>query len=56
MPHQCAHWFAMTCRRQKGVCACKDVARKVRRNLPGVSVCKDAGRNDMRKKEEHHGI
>ena len=41
LPHQCAHWFAMTCRRQKGVCACKDVARKVRRNLPGVSECRD---------------
>ena len=44
LPHQCAHWFAMTCRRQKGVCACKDVARKVRRNLPGVSECRDVWR------------
>ena len=27
MPRQCAHWLAMTYRRQKGVCVCKDVAR-----------------------------
>ena len=46
MPHQCAHWFAMTCRRQKGVCACKDVARKVRGNMPGVSGGKALARND----------
>ena len=46
MPHQCAHWFAMTCRRQKGVCACKDVARKVRGNMPGVSGGKALVRND----------
>ena len=25
LPHQCAHWFAMTCRRRAGVCGCKDV-------------------------------
>ena len=25
---------------------CKDVARKVRRNLPGVSGCKGVGRDD----------
>ena len=25
LPHQCAHWFAMTCRRGQGVCGCKDV-------------------------------
>ena len=46
LPHQCAHWFAMTCRRQKGVCACKDVARKVRGNMPGVSGGKALVRND----------
>ena len=27
MPHQCAHWFAMTCRRQRRVCGCKAVGR-----------------------------
>ena len=26
MPHQCAHWFAMTCRRQRRFSGCKDVA------------------------------
>ena len=25
LPHQCAHWFAMTCRRQRRVSGCKDV-------------------------------
>ena len=25
LPHQCAHWFAMTCRRQRRVSECKDV-------------------------------
>ena len=24
LPHQCAHWFAMTCRRRAGVRGCKD--------------------------------
>ena len=27
MPHQCAHWFAMTCRRRGRVRECKDVGR-----------------------------
>ena len=46
MPRQCAHWLAMTCRRQKGVCGCKDAVRKVRGNMPGVSGCKALVRND----------
>ncbi len=25
LPHQCAHWFAMTCKRQRRVSRCKDV-------------------------------
>ena len=25
LPHQCAHWFAMTCRRRQGICGCKGV-------------------------------
>ena len=25
LPHQCAHWFAMTCRNLPGVCGCKNV-------------------------------
>ena len=25
MPHQCAHWFAMTCRKKRRVSGCKDV-------------------------------
>ena len=27
LPHQCAHWFAMTCRNLPGVCGCKNVGR-----------------------------
>ena len=27
LPHQCAHWFAMTCRRQRRVSGCKNVGR-----------------------------
>ena len=27
LPHQCAHWFAMTCRRQRRVSRCKNVGR-----------------------------
>ena len=27
LPHQCAHWFAMTCRRQRRVSGCKNVWR-----------------------------
>ena len=27
LPHQCAHWFAMTCRRRRRACECKDVGR-----------------------------
>ena len=27
LPHQCAHWFAMTCRNLPGVCGCKNVVR-----------------------------
>ena len=26
LPHQCAHWFAMTCRRQRRACVCRDAA------------------------------
>ena len=44
MPHQCAHWFAMTCRRQKGVCGCKDVARNDMQKEGRVRECKDVGR------------
>ena len=36
----------MTCRRRWRVSGCKDVARKVRGNMPGVSGCKDVARND----------
>ena len=25
LPHQCAHWFAMTCKRQRRGCGCKGV-------------------------------
>ena len=49
MPHQCAHWFAMTCRR-KDVCA---VARTwdamTCRRWAGVRGCRDVWREDMRK-------
>ena len=44
LPRQCAHWLAMTCRRQKRVCGCKDAVtcrRKMR-----VSGCKALGRDD----------
>ena len=27
LPHQCAHWFAMTCKRQRRCCGCKGVFR-----------------------------
>ena len=27
LPHQCAHWFAMTCKRRMRVCGCKNVGR-----------------------------
>ena len=27
LPRQCAHWFAMTCRRQRRVSGCKNVGR-----------------------------
>ena len=27
LPHQCAHWFAMTCRRKRRCCGCKNVGR-----------------------------
>ena len=27
LPHQCAHWFAMTCRRKRRCCVCKNVGR-----------------------------
>ena len=27
LPHQCAHWLAMTCRRQRRVSGCKNVGR-----------------------------
>ena len=44
MPHQCAHWLAMTCRRQKGVCVCKDVARNAMQKEGRVRGCKDVAR------------
>ena len=28
LPHQCAHWFAMTCRRRQRFCGCKAVRRE----------------------------
>ena len=28
LPHQCAHWFAMTCRRRRRCCGCKGVFRQ----------------------------
>ena len=41
LPHQCAHWFAMTCRRQRRVCGCKAVVpgKPTRR----LQVCHWAG-------------
>ena len=36
LPHQCAHWFAMTCRRQKRVCGCKGDFPAVHRQYPGM--------------------
>ena len=55
LPHQCAHWFAMTCRNMRRACGCKDAmtCRNMRRacvckdamicnNLPGACVCKNA--------------
>ena len=44
LPRQCAHWLAMTCRRQKGVCVCKDVARNAMQKEGRVRGCKDAAR------------
>ncbi len=44
MPHQCAHWLAMTCRRQKGVSGCKDAARNAMQKEGRVRGCKDAAR------------
>ena len=44
LPRQCAHWLAMTCRRQKGVCGCKDVARNAMQKEGRVRGCKDAAR------------
>ena len=38
------HWLAMTCRRQKGVCVCKDVARNAMQKEGRVRGCKDAAR------------
>ena len=35
LPHQCAHWFAMTCKRQKRVCGCKGDFPAVHRQCPG---------------------
>ena len=49
MPHQCAHWLAMTCRRQKRVCGCKDAARNDMQKEGRVRGCKDVARNDMQK-------
>ena len=40
MPHQCAHWFAMTCRNMRRACVCKDAM--ICNNLPGACGCKDA--------------
>ena len=40
MPHQCAHWFAMTCRNMRRACVCKDAM--ICNNLPGACVCKNA--------------
>ena len=51
LPRQCAHWFAMTCRRQKRVCGCKDVVRNDMQKEGRVRGCKDAVRNDMQKTE-----
>ena len=52
LPHQCAHWFAMTCRRKRRCCVCKNVGRndmqkaetllRVQRRFPqwtGVALC-----------------
>ena len=44
LPRQCAHWLAMTCRRQKGVSGCKDVARNAMQKEGRVRGCKDAAR------------
>ena len=44
LPRQCAHWLAMTCRRQKRVSGCKDVARNAMQKEGRVRGCKDAAR------------
>ena len=40
MPHQCAHWFAMTCRRRWRVSGCKDVCAMTCRNMRRECDCK----------------
>ena len=55
LPHQCAHWFAMTCRRQKRVCGCKDVVRNDMQKEGRVRGCKDVARNDMQKEGRVRG-
>ena len=34
LPHQCAHWFAMTCRRKRRCCGCKDAFRQYPGSAP----------------------
>ena len=40
LPHQCAHWFAMTCRRRWRVSGCKDVCAMTCRNMRRECDCK----------------
>ena len=37
MPHQCAHWFAMTCKYLQGVSVCKDAFLAANRQCPGIT-------------------
>ena len=45
----------MTCRRQKGVCGCKDAVRNAMQKEGRVRGCKDAWRNDMQKEGRVRG-
>ena len=49
MPHQCAHWFAMTCRGEQGVCVCKDAVHDDMQKGARCLACKDVICNNMQK-------
>ena len=53
LPHQCAHWFAMTCKRRVRFCGCKGWFARTSRRWAGV--CKGKGVSRRKRLYPAHG-